>query len=368
MTAKSPSKGTTTGNGARGAKVEGVLATQRLESEHEGVAPPKFKGLDLGTSRIVLATTLGDRTHYRTELNAFVSLPFSKMTKSMLEREDIHHRRNGKEILAFGNRVDEFANILGGDTRRPMQTGVLNPSEPRNLEMLELALTKLCGRALKDEKICFSVPSPASGEDADVIYHEQSIRKVLEDLGYDVHSLNEGLSVVIAELKDHDFTGVGISFGGGMCNVCVSYLGLPVVQFSTTRAGDFIDYSASSVTGETPTTVRLRKESETFKLNGKKAKGGSVDQALSVYYRDIIQTVTLTLERVLNQSKHLPPFKGPLPVIFSGGTAMVEGFHEELRDALSRASLPFEVMDVRRAKYGMNTTATGALVAAMADM
>jgi hypothetical protein len=349
------------------AGVQSALNAGRITAEPTAAETPRFKGLDLGTSRIVLATTRGDRTHYKTELNAFISLPFSKMTKAMLEREHIHHNSNGQEILAFGNRVDEFANILGGDTRRPMQTGVLNPREPRNLEMLELALSRLCGRAQKGEKICFSVPSPANGSDSDVIYHERSIRKVLEDLGYEVHSLNEGLSVVIAELKDHDFTGVGISFGGGMCNVCLSYLGLPVVQFSTTRAGDFIDYSAASVTGETPTTVRLRKESEGFHLNGK-ASGGSIDQALSVYYRDIIQTVVLTLERVLNQSKHLPPFKGPLPVVFGGGTAMVDGFHEELSEALSRAKLPFDILDVRRAKYGMNTTATGALVAAMADM
>ncbi len=323
-------------------------------------------GLDLGTSRIVLASTQGDRTQYKTELNAFVSLPYSKMTMAMLERENIHHTKSGNEILAFGNRVDEFANILGGDTRRPMKTGVLNPNEPRNIEMLALALGKLCGPAKSGEKICFSVPSGANGSDAEVIYHEQSIRKVLEDLGYEVHSLNEGLAVIIAELKDHDFTGVGISFGAGMCNVCLSYLGLPVIAFSTTRGGDYIDYSASTVTGETPTTVRLTKESDTFKLNGKAST--SVDQALSVYYRDIVQTVVLTLERILNNHKQLPPFRGPLPVVFGGGTAMVEGFHDELRKALQKVNLPIEIMDVRKAKYGMNSTATGALVAALADM
>ena len=323
-------------------------------------------GLDLGTSRIVLASTQGDRTQYKTELNAFVSLPYSKMTKAMLERENIHHTKSGNEILAFGNRVDEFANILGGDTRRPMKTGVLNPTEPLNLEMLTLALGKLCGRAKNGEKICFSVPSGGQNSDADVIYHEQSIRKVLEDLGYEVHSLNEGLAVVIAELKDNDFTGIGISFGAGMCNVCLAYLGLPVITFSTPRGGDFIDYSASSVTGETPTTVRLAKESDAFKLNGKART--SIDQAIAVYYRDIIQTVVLTLERMLANNKQLPPFRGPLPVVFGGGTAMVDGFHEELRTALQKISLPFEIMEVRKAKYGMNTTATGALVAALADM
>lgn len=337
-----------------------------MENANTGSIGKGHLGLDLGTSRIVLASTQGERTQYKTELNAFVSLPYSKMTKAMLERENIHHAKSGKEILAFGNRVDEFANILGGDTRRPMKTGVLNPNEPRNLEMLALALGKLCGRAKNGEKICFSVPSSANGSDADVIYHEQSIRQVLEELGYEVHSLNEGLAVIIAELKDHDFTGIGISFGAGMCNVCLSYLGLPVIAFSTTRGGDYIDYSASSVTGETPTTVRLAKESEAFKLNGKATT--SIDQALSVYYRDIIQTVVLTLERILNNNKQLPPFRGPLPVVFGGGTAMVDGFHEELRKAIQKVNLPFEVMDVRKAKYGMNSTATGALVAALADM
>ena len=347
---------------------EGAASADKTMTDDKKAAPARsgHMGLDLGTSRIVLASTQGDRTHYKTELNAFVSMPYSKMTKAMLERENIHHTQSGSEILAFGNRVDEFANILGGDTRRPMQTGVLNPNEPRNLEMLALALTNLCGPAQNGEKICFSVPSSASGSDADVIYHEQSIRKVLEDLGYEVHSLNEALAVVIAELKDHDFTGIGMSFGAGMCNVCVAYLGLPVVAFSTTRAGDYIDYSASSVTGETPTTVRLAKESEEFKLNGKARN--SIDQAVSVYYRDIIQTVVLTLERILNNNKQLPPFRGPIPVVFGGGTSMVEGFHEELRKAFAKVNLPIEIMDVRKAKYGMNTTATGALVAALADM
>lgn len=348
-------------NGEAPPRDETAMESTPAVSSHLG-----HLGLDLGTSRIVLASSQGERTQYKTELNAFVSLPYSKMTKAMLERENIHHSKSGKEILAFGNRVDEFANILGGDTRRPMKTGVLNPNEPRNLEMLKLALSKLCGRAKNGEKICFSVPSSANGSDADVIYHEQSIRQVLEDLGYEVHSLNEGHAVIIAELKDHDFTGIGISFGAGMCNVCLAYLGLPVVAFSTTRGGDYIDYSAASVTGETPTTVRLAKESEKFKLNGK--AGTSVDQALSVYYRDIIQTVVLTLERILNNNKQLPPFRGPLPVVFGGGTAMVEGFHEELRKALEKINLPFEIMDVRKAKYGMNSTATGALVAALADM
>ena len=162
----------------------------------------------------------------------------------------------GSTILAYGNRVEEFANILNGETRRPFRTGLLNPAEPKSLQMLELALTQMCGEAQKGEKICFSIPSGAPNNRNDILYHERTIAQILEKLAYSVKSLNEGLAVIYAELEKSSFTGIGISFGGGMCNVCLAYLGLPVVTFSTPQAGDYVDYSASSVTGQTPTTIQ----------------------------------------------------------------------------------------------------------------
>ena len=325
-----------------------------------------YKGLDLGTSHLVLATVQGEEEVYKTELHAFVAMPYSKMTKSMLEREKIHHRVQKPEIIAFGNRVDEFANILGGETRRPMQTGLLNPDEPKNIELVELALRNLCGRAKKGDRICFSVPSAAEGNESALLFHEQSVRGVLENLGYTVSTINESLAVVIAELQDSDFTGIGISFGGGMCNICVSYLGLPVLSFSTTRAGDYIDKCAASVTGETTTTVRLHKENPDFTLFDDNATS-AVDRALSIYYREVIQTVAMSLERHLKSCKNLPPFEAALPVVFAGGTSLVNGFQKELKDALRKTSLPVKIADVTAAKSGMNATARGALVAAMLE-
>jgi len=322
-------------------------------------------GLDLGTSRIVLAHMDGDEPVYSSHLNAFISLPSTKMNRTMLEREHIYCKAGDDEILAFGNRVDEFANILGGDTRRPMQSGLLNPREPKNLEVMRLMLAKICGPAKAGQRICFSVPSAPESGDTDVIFHEQAVQSVLEGLGYNVRSINEGLAVVLAELVNNDFTGIGISFGGGMCNVCVAYLGLPAIVFATTRAGDFIDYSAASVTGETPTTVRLHKESDDFSIA--KPDGSSLDQATAIYYREVIQTVTLTLERTLSKSRRLPPFRAAVPVVYGGGTAMVDGFGDELRKAFGRIKLPILIKDIRQAESGVNATAKGGLLASLLE-
>ena len=227
-------------------------------------------------------------------MNAFICLPYSKMTEGMLRREGILFSVEGSNILAYGNRVEEFANILNGETRRPIRTGLLNPAEPKSLQMLELALAKMCGKAQKGEKIRFSVPGGAPNNQSDVVYHERTIAQILEQLAYSVKSLNEGLAVIYAELESTSFTGIGISFGGGTCNVCLAYLGVPVATFSAPQAGDYVDHSASSVTGQTPTTIRLHKE-EQFQFNG--FSSNNVDQAIGVYYNDMIRAVVTGSKR-----------------------------------------------------------------------
>jgi hypothetical protein len=324
-----------------------------------------LKGLDLGTSRIVLASLRGDKVDYAPQLNAFVDLPNTRMTEKMLVAQDILHCVEGSRIYAYGNRSDEFAKFLDGDARRPMRSGVLNPAEPKNLQMIELLVEGVCGRAGKGEKICFSVPSAPPDRASDLVFHERAVTNIFRTLGYQVQSVNEGLAIVYAELKDANFTGIGMSFGGGMCNICLAYLGLPVFTLATVRAGDYIDASAASVTGETPTTVRLHKENG-FRIGA--GDGGPLDHALSVYYAEVVENAVEALARAMAESKKLPKFAAPVPIVCAGGTAMVKGFIEELQRAIESAALPVEIAEVRRAKDPLNTTAKGALVAAMLNM
>ena len=325
----------------------------------------KAKGLDVGTSRIVLASSVEGTYQYEGQLNAFISLPYSKMTEGMLRREGILFSVEGSNILAYGNRVEEFANILNGETRRPIRTGLLNPAEPKSLQMLELALAKMCGEAQKGEKICFSVPGGTANNQSDVVYHERTIAQILEQLAYSVKSLNEGMAVIYAELESSSFTGIGISFGGGTCNVCLAYLGLPVVTFSAPQAGDYVDHSASSVTGQTPTTIRLHKE-EQFGFNG--FSSNNVDQAIGVYYNDMIRAVVTGLETALSDRRKLPKFNKPVAVAVSGGSAQVKGFRQHLEKEIRAAQLPIAISEVKLAEDPLNTTAKGTLMAAMLDM
>jgi hypothetical protein len=323
------------------------------------------KGLDLGTSRIVLATMNGEDVDFSPQLNAFVDIPYSKMTEQMLARERMLYQVEGDHIYVYGNRADEFAKFLDGDTRRPMQGGLLNPSEPKNLQMIELLLGRLCGKASDGEKLCLSIPSAPADRGSDLIFHARSVQGICEKLGYQAKAINEGQAVIYSELKDANFTGIGMSFGGGMCNACVTYLGLPVLSIATTQAGDYIDHSAASVTGETPTTVRLHKENG-FAIDG--GTNGSIDRALRVYYADVIETAVTALQDAMAESKKLPTFPRPIPIVCAGGTAMARNFLPRLKETIAETKLPVRISDVYLAKDPLNTTAKGALVGAMLNM
>jgi len=51
-------------------------------------------------------------------------------------------------------------------------------------------------------------------------------------MGYGAKSINEGLAVVFSELEKENFSGIGISFGGGLTNVSLAYLSVPAFSFA----------------------------------------------------------------------------------------------------------------------------------------
>lgn len=321
-------------------------------------------GLDVGTSRLVVARQADQDFQYDTQLNAFVRIPFSKVMDDMLKKERVPHTVEGSELIVQGNESARFADLLNVEIGRPMARGVLNVGEPESAIRIKELVTGLVGTAEPGQTVCFTVPAPPPGEEATLTYHEATLRQILTDLGYEVRSINEGLAVVYAEMADSNYTGIGISCGAGLCNVCLAYLSMPVVSFSTAKGGDFIDASTASVTGELSNRIRLIKESP--HPNG--TFTNKVHQVLAVYYNDTIQTLVTALKDAFGEARGLPRLGRPIPLVLSGGTTLPSGFRDRFEHILRQTEFPFSISEIRLAPEPLNTTARGALVAARPDM
>jgi nucleoid DNA-binding protein len=323
-------------------------------------------GLDVGTSRLVLASGAADRVKAKAELNAFIAVPYSKFTENILKQNKVSYQLNGGSTLqVYGNEAARFANVFNTEVRRPMNGGTLNPAEEYSMSVMQAIIQQLVRKTKNGETMRFSVPGAMLKDGSpNLVYHEAMLRDLLNSMGYNSKGINEGLAVVFAELEKENFTGIGVSCGGGMCNVALAFMSIPVMTFSTNKAGDYIDRNVGNVTGELPTRIRLIKEES---LDLSRAPQNKYESALHIYYEDVILSLVESLRGALAEQKNLPRIDKPIPIVLSGGTVKPKGFLDKFREAVDRDGFPLEISEIRIAEDPLTATARGCLIAAMYD-
>jgi hypothetical protein len=337
-------------------------ANERIESLVSGGANPM--GLDVGTSKIVAARKSGKDVQSASQLNAFLPVPFSPVTeKTIQSQSDISYFRDGDELIIYGTAAERFANMFNAESRRPMSDGLLNPREKSAMPVIEAILESMVPKArTAGEVLSFSVPAASPGKEAELTYHEATLRRYFSGRGYRAVAINEGLAVIFAELESQNFTGIGVSCGGGMCNATLAYLSIPSIMVGIPKGGDFVDASVGSVVGEHATRVKVLKEEG---LDLSRTPKDKLEKALHIYYEDLVETVVDALRKGISKAEKLPRTDRPLPIVLAGGTAKPRGFRELFERTLRARSLPIEVAEVRVATDPLTATARGALIAAM---
>ena len=175
--------------------------------------------------------------------------------------------------------------------------------------------------------------------------------------------LPQSASVLTRErIEDQNFTGIGVSCGGGMCNVTLAYLSIPTAMFSIVKGGDSIDSAVGAVVNEHATRVRALKEEG---LDLTRAPKDKLDKALHIYYDDLVESLVEALRRSLSRADKLPRTERPLSIVLAGGSAKPRGFKELFERTLKSRTLPVAVGEVRMASDPLTATARGALIAAM---
>lgn len=336
------------------------------ETNESAQAEGSALGLDVGTSRLVLASGAADRVKAKAELNAFIAVPYSKFTESILKQNKVTYQLNGGTTLqVYGNEAARFANVFNTEVRRPMNGGTLNPTEEYSMSVMQAIIQQLVRKTRNNETMRFSVPgAPRNEGSPNLVYHEAMLRDLLNSMGYNSKGINEGLAVVFAELEKENFSGIGISCGGGMCNVALAFMSLPVMTFSINKAGDYIDRNVANVTGELPTRIRLIKEES---LDLSRPPQNKYESALHIYYDDVILSLVESLRSSLAEQKNLPRIDSAIPIVLSGGTARPTGFIDKFRQAIERDGFPLEISEIRMAEDPLTATARGCLIAAMYD-
>lgn len=325
------------------------------------------KGLDVGTAFIYSAEKLGSEVKFTIERNAFFDIERNNFAENILQRSNVKYALKDDRLCVVGEDALKFANIFGKEMRRSLKSGVISPKEKDALPILSLIIENTLGphRHL-GETVFYSVPGAPVDADFNVIYHSEVLKRTLFNWGYTPKPINEGLAVIYSELSNNDFTGMGISLGGGMVNVCLAMMSVPVFSFSVARAGDWIDEQVAKATNETAGKITAIKEAS-LDLTRPENSLTKIEQALSIYYDHLIDYILNCIKREIEKQNKIPRFEKPIPIVISGGTVKPKGFLGRFKTALKKINLPLKIDEVRLASYPLHAVAKGALIAAIAS-
>ncbi len=320
------------------------------------------RGLDVGTANLLSATQEDGEIVVKRERNAFLEIPAEFAgNRDMLTKLNVPFVSFRDHLYVLGDASFNLANMFGKEVRRPMSDGFLSPQEQDAIPMMKFIVERLLGAPkVAGEPVYFCIPAPSIDKENDTVYHEGIVSGILKKLGFTPHSMNEAHAVVYSELADQGFTGIGVSCGGGMFNVCVAYKTIPAVKFSVARGGDWIDQHVSKVMGISRTRATAIKEGDVNLM----APRNREEEAVVLYYRNLISYVLQNLKQRFQLARDVPQFTEPVEVVVAGGTSLVGGFVEVFAEELQKIDFPLQVAGVRRAEDALSSVTRGCLIAA----
>lgn len=329
-------------------------------------------GFDAGTFNMVCCkrNDKGDFV-YRREVNAFLEMPlendfvFNMMNKAgvpLIKRED------AKLAYALGEAAVQMAYTMPQiPLRRPMKDGCVNPTETEAYEIMNIMIHSLVDDIDKDRvPLYYSVPSNAINMETDADFHHKILADIFKayksEKGYEVdaHPINEALALVYAELGQKNYTGIGISFGAGMVNICFAVYGTPAFKFAIVNSGDWIDKQSAKATGENITFINKEKT----KIDLSKPATNLVERAIQTQYRIMIEKTVAEIKKGLETTTNKARLDHPIDIIVAGGTACPNGFEQMFKEVVGLAQLPINIGETIKPADPLYSVARGCLLAA----
>lgn len=321
--------------------------------------PSPGVGLDCGTMNFVAARKIGQKVETTRVRDAFLDL--DPAHKKMLKISNTGYVELSGRLLVVGDEALETANLMNKEARRPMSGGILNAGELDAQQVIGIMMQKVLGDpAAENEKCCYSVPAPALDViGSDVSYHKAILGKILGELGFKGEALNEAQAIVFSECVKDNFSGIGISYGSGMTNVCLSYNAMSALEFSVGKGGDWIDNGAAGAVGSTRGKMTSLKESG-IDIS---APSTREQEAVAFFVRQLIEYSLAGIIQHFDHVRREILVPKPIPIVVSGGTSLAGGFLDVFKHVFEekRSSFPVEISDIRHAKDPMTAVATGLL-------
>lgn len=329
--------------------------------------------LDIGASRFRSLRTENDRAVARSSRALHAIIPDSVARRSILDRLSIPFSICDGWLLLTGDAACDYAALFQAAATPLLPEGLLPASNPPARQIIASLIERLLPNAKRpDEVCCLTIPGRGVDRPRGVDEEHEFFTRMVRLRGYRPIVMSAGLAVILAELVQESFTGIGISLGAATSEFCLALNGIEVATARIPFGGSWID-------------MRIAEDNEQYAWDllgnryvyiddvsrWKESLSGSIAQPqddreyrLTELYRHVIGMLLQEAAIAIRESPRARTMSSPLTIVCTGGMVRVPGFGTLMQQMLPVASFPLKTQKIRVVADSEYTVARGALISA----
>ncbi|MDA0285221.1 MAG: hypothetical protein O3B13_24250 [Planctomycetota bacterium] len=343
--------------------------------------------LDLGSSAIRSLRREGDVLLSRTSRCVYAVLPDSPAHQRLLEQCGLQFTTCEEGIVLLGDGAHEHAELFKSPCQPLMAGGRLPKGNPLVRQLISALVEVILPIAGSRNEICsLTLPGGAaldSSRDAraDLEFYIRLVRLQ----GYEPKLVPASQALILAELVQSAFTGIGIVFGASGCEAILAHRGNPICHAASDHGGEWIDSQLAKTFGapsigaasdsdaesgsaidrafarESQLAIRRQREQLTGRSNDSRDRFASQVESL---LQDTIYELCDAFSAELIRSRRAKELPSPLPIVCGGGLIQTSGFGTILDSVLQEVNLPIQTLTPRLVTGSSRSIARGLLISA----
>jgi hypothetical protein len=325
--------------------------------------------LDIGTRHLRSLRREAGRLVGRKNHAVYLQLPDKPGQRRILEKASIRFATCQGSLLVIGQAALETADMLDVPCIPLLKDSHLPQADPVARQVLTSLIDCLLPPSRHTGANCWMSIPGAIDEDSE---ERRFFTQVIRLKGYVPQIVPPGMAIVLAELGQQGFSGLGCDFGSGSTRISLAHHGQELFSTCTLRGSDWIDARLAESEGcilfdseghrylNTTSITRWKR----VNLISVHKPISERERRLSLLCEELIDEVLRAIRGQLAGNRTIRTLHDAQPMVCAGGLAGVPGFRELLFGMIRDAKLPVAISEVRRCSEMDYAVTRGCLILA----
>jgi len=341
--------------------------------------------LELGSSSLRSLRREDNVLKSRTSRCVYAVLPDSPAHQRLLEQCGLQFTTCEDGILLLGDGAYDNAELFKSPCLPLMVGGRIPKGNPLVRQLISSLVEVILPIAGSRHEICaLTLPGGAALDSssearADLEFYIRLVKLQ----GYEPKLVPASQALILAELVESAFTGIGIVFGASGCEAILAHRGNPICHAASDHGGEWIDrqlakkLNAPSVASEDDReslpaadqsfaresllSITRRREQLTSAAT---ISGDAFTKHVESLMQETIFELCDTFSGELIRSRRAKELPSPLPIVCGGGLIQTPGFGSILASVLQEVNLPIQTQRPRLITRADHSIARGLLISA----